>query len=69
KCESLQEGFILGEPTFFLGREILIAGTGKEMPFFRKIIFSFMSRNAASANSYFELPLDRVIEVGMQIEL
>ncbi|OFZ20320.1 MAG: potassium transporter Kup [Bdellovibrionales bacterium RBG_16_40_8] len=57
------------EPTFFLGREILVAGTGQEMSFWRKIVFTVMTRNAESANSYFKLPLDRVIEVGMRIEL
>ena len=69
RCEGMMPGFLAHEATFFLGREILVAGQGREMLFWRKIIFSVMARNATSANSYFELPLDRVIEVGMQIEL
>lgn len=69
KCESLDESFHLKDPTFFLGREILVSGTGKELSFWRKLLFGFMAKNAASANSYFSLPLDRVIEVGMQVEL
>jgi KUP system potassium uptake protein len=69
KCENLDHDFKLQEPTFFLGREILVAGRGTEMSFWRKVLFGFMTRNAASANAYFKLPLDRVIEVGMQIEL
>lgn len=68
-CKNMPGGFSLQDPTFFLGREILVAGTGVELSFWRKILFSFMAKNAASANSYFKLPLDRVIEVGMQIEL
>lgn len=68
-CESLPEGFALKDPTFFMGREILVAGIGSEMSFWRKILFSVMARNAAPANAYFKLPLDRVIEVGMQIEI
>jgi KUP system potassium uptake protein len=69
KCEKLMPGFLITEPTFFLGREILVAGAGEELAFWRKILFSVMARNAESANIYFKIPLDRVIEVGMQIEL
>lgn len=69
QCETLPEGFQLNDPTFFMGREILVAGTGREMLFWRKILFSVMARNAAPANAYFKLPLERVIEVGMQIEI
>jgi KUP system potassium uptake protein len=69
KAENILPGFKADNPTFFLGREILVAGAGKEMSFWRKILFSVMARNAESANSYFKLPLDQVIEVGMQIEL
>lgn len=69
QCQSLSEGFKLDNPTFFMGREILVAGRGDEMHFWRKILFAVMARNAAPANAYFKLPLDRVIEVGMQIEI
>lgn len=69
KCEKLPGGIAIKDPTFFLGREILVAGSGVELSFWRKILFSFLAKNAASANSYYKLPLDRVIEVGMQIEL
>lgn len=68
-AKALMPEIKIADPTFFLGREILVAGVGEEMIFWRKILFSVMARNAASANSYFKLPLDRVIEVGMQIEL
>jgi KUP system potassium uptake protein len=32
-------------------------------------IFSFLSRNQATTLSYFSMPVDRVIEIGMQVEL
>lgn len=35
----------------------------------RKLLFAFMSRNANPATLYFRLPSERVIEIGMQIEL
>jgi KUP system potassium uptake protein len=69
KAEALKPGLKIIEPTFFLGREILVAGSGVEMPFWRKILFAVMARNATTANDYFKLPLDRVVEVGMQIDL
>jgi KUP system potassium uptake protein len=69
RCEVHGHGFKLEEPTFFLGREIIVVGQGTEMPYWRKKLFSAMARNSTSANSYFNLPIDRVIEVGMQVEL
>ena len=35
----------------------------------RKVLFAFMSRNATPATTYFCLPSERVIEIGMHIEL
>jgi KUP system potassium uptake protein len=35
----------------------------------RKTLFSFISRNAQSATQYFGIPPDRVVELGMQINL
>jgi KUP system potassium uptake protein len=69
KCEAMRPDFHLSDPTFFMGREILVPGTGLELPFWRKILFTYMAQNSASATVYFKLPIDRVIEVGMQIEL
>jgi KUP system potassium uptake protein len=39
------------------------------MMLWRKLLFSFVSRNALSATSYFGLPPGRVVELGMQVEL
>jgi KUP system potassium uptake protein len=69
RCEGLLPGFQAEDPTFFLGREILVAGGGEGLALWRKVLFGFMTRNAESANIYFKIPLDRVIEVGMQIKL
>jgi KUP system potassium uptake protein len=35
----------------------------------RKRLFGFVSRNATTATAYFGIPPDRVVELGMQIEL
>lgn len=55
--------------TFFLGRENLVASARSGMSRWRKSMFSFMSRNAQPATKFFNIPPDRVMEIGAQIEL
>ena len=55
--------------TYFLGRETLIPSHRRGMTRWRKVLFAFVSRNAKSATAYFGIPVDRVVELGMQIEL
>jgi KUP system potassium uptake protein len=55
--------------TFYLGRETLIATRRPGMATWRKGLFAFMSRNARTATAYFGIPPDRVVELGLQVEL
>jgi KUP system potassium uptake protein len=55
--------------TFYLGRESLLATSRPGMARWRKGLFSYLSRNARTATSYFGIPADRVVELGMQVEL
>ncbi len=55
--------------TFFLGRETLILVPGRNMMLWRKNLFAFLSKNALDASKFFNIPPNRVIEVGIQIEL
>ncbi|MCC6644826.1 MAG: potassium transporter Kup [Polyangiaceae bacterium] len=55
--------------TFYLGRETLLATRRPGMARWQKALFSFLSRNARTATSYFGIPADRVVELGMQVEL
>jgi KUP system potassium uptake protein len=57
-----------GDTSFFLGRETLLIGKGK-MWRWRKILFAYLSRNARPANAFFQIPPNRVVELGTQIEL
>ena len=59
----------INEITFFLGRETLIATSRPGMAIWRERLFAFMSRNALRATAFFRIPPDRVVELGMQIEL
>jgi KUP system potassium uptake protein len=59
----------LSETTFFLGRERLLPIGGPVVARWRMGIFSFLSRNSQRATSFFNIPADRVVEVGSQIEV
>jgi KUP system potassium uptake protein len=60
----------LRQATFFLGRETVIASEGTVgMTLWREHLFGFMARNARMASSFFHLPPDRVVELGVQVEL
>jgi KUP system potassium uptake protein len=58
------------ETTFFLSRETVIpkAGNGG-MNLWQERLFAIMVRNALSATAYFRLPANRVVELGMQVEI
>jgi KUP system potassium uptake protein len=55
--------------TFFLSRETIIATPRPGMFIWRERLFSFMARNAQSATAFFRLPPNRVVELGMQVEI
>jgi KUP system potassium uptake protein len=57
------------DTTFVLGRERLYPTNRPGMALWREKLFALMNRNARGATYYFNIPPDRVIEVGMQVEL
>jgi KUP system potassium uptake protein len=54
--------------TYYLGRETLIP-CGRGLRRLRMWLFALISRNALPATRYFGIPANRVVELGMQIEL
>jgi KUP system potassium uptake protein len=54
---------------FILGRETLLVGRRPAMAVWRERLFVLMSRNAQTATAFFGIPPERVLEVGMQVEL
>jgi KUP system potassium uptake protein len=68
-CKPLGLNFREAETTFFLSRETIIASDRRGLARWRKHLFSLMARNAQPANAYFRLPANRVVELGMQIEI
>ena len=61
--------FDLDTTTFFLGREAVGAGKVPGMHPWREELFVLLNRGAASASRFFNLPPDRVFEVGTQVEI
>jgi KUP system potassium uptake protein len=55
--------------TYFLGRETLIVTAGPGMAAWRERLFVLMARNAVRATTYFRLPPERVVELGVQVEI
>jgi KUP system potassium uptake protein len=57
------------ETTYFLSRETLVRARASRMAAWRRNLFAVMARNARTASSFFQLPPNRVVELGAQIEL
>jgi len=55
--------------TFFLSRENLIASKEPGMAIWREKLFALMVRNAQRPTDFFRIPVNRVVELGMQVRL
>jgi KUP system potassium uptake protein len=70
--ESAASHGIIAKPTdttYYLGRERLIFDPRKRgLANWRKHLFIFMSRNSRSATEFFQIPSNRVVELGAQLE-
>lgn len=57
------------QATYFVGRESLLVTPLPSMRRWRKRLFRFLSTNALDASEYFRLPSNRVVEIGLQVEI
>jgi len=57
------------DTTFYLADLTLLANAQIGMPFWRDSLFIFLSRNARRATNFFNIPVDRVVEIGIQLEI
>ena len=55
--------------TYFLSRETVIASKLEGMARWREALFAFMLKNANGNLRFFNLPVNRVIELGTQVEM
>jgi KUP system potassium uptake protein len=57
------------ETSFFLSRDTVIPTHGTGMADWREKLFAAMTRNAGSAVEFFNIPANRVIELGTQVQI
>ncbi|HEY7583570.1 MAG TPA: potassium transporter Kup [Acidimicrobiia bacterium] len=55
--------------TYFLGKERVVSKQGVGLWGMRERLFYFLHRNARSAAEYFRLPFDRVVDIGVVVEI
>ena len=56
------------DTSFFVSREVLVPTPCQRIPVWRQRLFSLMARNAQSATAYFQIPTNRVLELGAQVK-
>ncbi|HVK78315.1 MAG TPA: KUP/HAK/KT family potassium transporter [Kofleriaceae bacterium] len=55
--------------TYYLGRQTLLTTGHSAMAKWRKYLFALLVRNAKAPTTYFHLPPNRVVELGLQVEI
>jgi len=61
------EPFDPQQASFFLSRETVLPTKGGDMWLWRERLFAYLIRNSHAATVYFQLPPDRVVEVGVEL--
>lgn len=68
-CRQREIHFKLDETTFVLGRETILPSQIPGMALWREKIFAIMTKNAQRPTTFFKIPPNQVIEVGIQVEI
>jgi len=69
RCDKLGLSTEPDRTTYYLGRQTLLTSGRARVARWRKWLFSFLSRNARPPTDFYGLPPNRVVELGVQIEL
>jgi len=67
--EQSQCNFDLMETSFFLARDTIVPSKLAGMALWREAIFAWMFQNAAKPSDFFQIPSNRVVELGSKIEI
>jgi len=59
----------IGSTSFFLSRRSLRKTPKSELPRWQERLFIFLAASAEDATTYFQIPTDRVVEVGTQVAI
>jgi len=66
-CRRKDLNIDIGATSFFLSRRSLRTTSKSEMPRWQELMFIALARSAEDATTYFQIPIDRVVEVGAQV--
>ena len=69
QCARFGLEFEMLQTSFFIARQTVISTPGGGMAPWREHLFVAMSRNARDAADYYNIPTNRVIELGTQVEI
>ncbi|UIF87334.1 potassium transporter Kup [Cupriavidus sp. UYPR2.512] len=61
--------FELMETSFFIARESVIPSKLPGMPMWRESLFAWMHQNGAKPSDFFQIPANRVVELGTKVEI
>jgi KUP system potassium uptake protein len=64
-----RKSFNVATTSFFLSRRSLQPSKTGGMPLWQDKLFIFLARNASDATAYFQIPTDRVVEIGTRITI
>ena len=59
----------LNDAVYFVARDDVVPGPRRRLPSWRRMLFGFMYRNAVHAADRFDLPADKLVEIGRQVGL
>ena len=68
-CRRKDLNIDIGATSFFLSRRSLRTTSKSEMPYWQETMFIALARSAEDATTYFQIPIDRVVEVGAQVAI
>ncbi|MGQ0671283.1 MAG: potassium transporter Kup [Hyphomicrobium sp.] len=68
-CRRKDLNIDMGATSFFLSRRSLRTTSKSEMPRWQERLFIWLARSAEDATTYFQIPTDRVVEIGTQVQV
>ena len=70
ECQAKGAAIDLDDVTYYVGHETIVPReNGRGMARWQEVLFATMGRNAERISDYLELPCDRVVEIGREIEI
>jgi KUP system potassium uptake protein len=68
-CRDAGLPFDINETTFYIGRQKIVFRPTRGLSLVLKRLFARQSRLALDATEFFQIPVDRVVEIGGQVEI